>query len=343
MLSLHELLADDFPSCIVSYGGPQSNAMLALAAIVHFRNNNNNNNNNNNLREQYRFVYYTKKLPRFLRQQPSGNLFRAQALGMELVELDHQEYAYLFSGGILHNSPIVQQQQQPPPTLVPPQNGAVWIPQGGACAMALRGCQRLADEIVTYWEHNGRGRPLTVFIPGGTCSTAALTHYYLQQLRTMSHNDENRNSSTSSSSSSRMDIKVVVIPCIGDEVYALRQMQSLYSQLELKDIDCPEILPPSPKGGRQDSRYFRFGEPDRAILETFLEMRDRHEILLDLLYGSPSWSILLRHWQQPALRNREIMYVHSGGLEGINSQLLRYKYKGLVSSADIQLPGKKGK
>jgi hypothetical protein len=37
------------------------------------------------------------------------------------------------------------------------------------------------------------------------------------------------------------------------------------------------------------------------------------------------------------------MYVHSGGLEGINSQLLRYKYEGMVEIEDVQLPGKASK
>ena len=83
-------------------------------------------------------------------------------------------------------------------------------------------------------------------------------------------------------------------------------------------------------------------------------MRDDYGVVLDLLYGAPAWTILLRHWNTPIspdlifdlnnpIAGREILYVHSGGLEGINSQLLRYKYNGLVSIQDIQLPGRKKK
>ena len=51
---------------------------------------------------QRRFVYFTKNLPRFLRKQPSGNLFRAQILGMELIELSNNEYNDLFGGDSVH-------------------------------------------------------------------------------------------------------------------------------------------------------------------------------------------------------------------------------------------------
>ena len=88
-------------------------------------------------------------------------------------------------------------------------------------------------------------------------------------------------------------------------------------------------------------------------------MKDDHQVVLDLLYGAPSWTIMLRHWRAGTtmrsrvenedstfdplapLGEREIMYIHTGGLEGINSQLLRYKYKGLIETEDVQLPGRK--
>jgi 1-aminocyclopropane-1-carboxylate deaminase/D-cysteine desulfhydrase-like pyridoxal-dependent ACC family enzyme len=96
-------------------------------------------------------------------------------------------------------------------------------------------------------------------------------------------------------------------------------------------------------------------------LETFHELRDEHGIDVDLIYGAPSFAVMARHLKksmddarepsstispdlsfdpnQP-LTGREIMYVHSGGLEGINSQLLRYKYEGMVELHDVQVPGK---
>ena len=312
---------EPFPRCIVSYGGPQSNAMLALAAVAHFQNEKYGFLDSDC--ERRRFVYFTKKLPRFLRKQPSGNLFRAQSLGMELRELSNDEYNDLFggdAGGSL----------SPPALLNPPDpEESVWIPQGGASDVAITGTRQLGREILAYWSKVGRGRPLSVVIPGGTCSTAALLHWAIQN--------------STSGSDCTIDINVVVIPCVGDASYARRQMASLYKQLGIES-DLPLILPPSPLDGIGDN-YFTFGEPDVAILETFTRMRDENSLVLDLLYGAPSWTILLRHLKpsqssKSLLSGRELMYVHSGGLEGINSQLLRYKYKGIIDIEDIQLPGR---
>lgn len=372
----------EFPSCVVSFGGPQSNAMLALAAIVHFQNqkalaassgetpddidsidaldelDDSDDNDNRNNDEQdptpptqhqpplKRFVYYTKKLPRFLRNQPNGNLFRAQTLGMEMVELSTEEYANLFGGewGGPTEAPCIE---------APIPGDSLWVPQGGACGMALQGAWELANEIVSFWSEHGKRRPLTVCIPGGTCSTAVLVNNAMRGIL----KEEGKDNSS-------MDIQVVVIPCVGDEKYAQRQMTSLTINTgsgeetsKLKDR-IPAILPPAPASPRyfgqtssaDDTSYFRFGEPNETILSTFREMKDNYGITLDLLYGAPSWTVLLRHFRteptsaafdaKAPLAGREIMYVHSGGLEGISSQLMRYKYKGLIDIEEVQLPGR---
>lgn len=138
MLAMNEVPARDFPECLVSFGGPQSNSMLALAALVNYKNREaeaemeesrsivepSSMKNNTMLPGQTkkkRFVYYTKKLPRFLRNQPSGNLFRAKTLGMEIKELSQQEYGDIF-GGDNGGSPT------PPLGLCPPVvGGSLWV------------------------------------------------------------------------------------------------------------------------------------------------------------------------------------------------------------------------
>lgn len=316
-LTLNSMSA--FPSCIVSYGGPQSNAMVALAAMVHSRNvaaatESDEVAASNNDPRRKRFVYYTKKLPRFLRNQPSGNLFRALSLGMELIEVSPEDYNMLFGGDFGGKT-------EPPLCLPPPvHNDSLWIPQGGACGVAQAGARLLAREILEYWLEVGNGRPLSVFLPGGTCSTALFLHEYLQELQMNTAREQ------------RIDIKVVVIPCVGDAGYARRQMLSLSSTLGLKH-NIPDILPPSPDDayfgqGNKGNDYFPFGEPALPILRVFEEMQSQNQITLDLLYGAPSWALLLRHWHSQVVRGsslspkapngrREIMYVHSGGLEGM--------------------------
>jgi len=349
-LSLNELDADHFPDVVVSYGGPQSNAMLALAAIVHSK----------ATSKRKRFIYYTKKLPRYLRQQPSGNFLRAKSLGMELVELPHWRYDELF-GGESGGSAL------PPPQLDPPalavgddkeaENDAdplsyLWVPQGGACGVACRGARVQAAEIAEFWRRNGKGQPLAVCLPGGTCTTALLLH---REMRKILHRQRQNHEAP-------LDIQVVVIPCVGGDEYAQRQMSSLDTALGGDGNDLPAILKPSRQhakeknNGRKNefstkrtknpTRYYRFGNPDIDLLDTYNEMKEEYGILFDLLYGAPAWTILLQHWSdktaqssrndESPIAGRQIMYVHSGGLEGISSQLTRYKHKGLVDPKTIQ-------
>jgi 1-aminocyclopropane-1-carboxylate deaminase/D-cysteine desulfhydrase-like pyridoxal-dependent ACC family enzyme len=132
-------------------------------------------------------------------------------------------------------------------------------------------------------------------------------------------------------------------------------MMSLSVQIGQDAEDIPTILSPSPDE-QSSQKYFVFGKPDKEILETFQELQQQN-LVVDLLYGAPSFAILLRHLRNDntilssdvlfdpfhPLSGRELMYVHSGGLEGINSQLLRYKYEGMVEIEDVQLPGKASK
>ena len=176
-LSLDGIPPSDFPDAIVSYGGPQSNAMVALAAIVNSKNNappspasSSSADVEGEEKKKKRFVYYTKTMPRYLRKNPTGNLLRATALGMEVRTLPHGEYAGLFGG--LHGGSALA-----PADLDPPAPGrSLWMPQGGAlCAIAKAGCDDLANEIIDYWDaRGGGGAPLAVCVPGGTCTTALL-------------------------------------------------------------------------------------------------------------------------------------------------------------------------
>ncbi|KAL3807718.1 hypothetical protein ACHAXA_008291 [Cyclostephanos tholiformis] len=392
-LFLNDMPISDFPDVIVSYGGPQSNAMVALAAIVSSKNaatrasagvsNSPWEGDGDRLRPTgsdvgkvidrdfrtldvseddrvgwdvdedvdedgciststvrsssiappaKRFVYYTKTMPRYLRKNPSGNLLRAMALGMEIRTLSHDAYTELFGG--LHGGSALA-----PADLDPPVPGkSLWIPQGGACGIAMPGSDALALEIIDFWSTNGRGMPLAVCVPGGTCTTALLLH------RSMCRILERRRSGGEEGIS--LDIRVVVIPCVGDDEYATRQMMSLDRIVGGKGRieDMPYVLRPRTdieygSARRRTRGYFTFGEPAKAILQTFDEMNE-HGLFLDLLYGAPAFSLLLQHWTSRAsdcpIAGRQVMYVHSGGLEGISSQLTRYKHKGLVGARTIQ-------
>jgi len=249
---------------------------------------------------------------------------------MELVEVSNDKYRELFGGESGGASAA-------PKGIKPPVPGnSVWIPQGGACGVAVKGVSLLADEIVSFWDIQGKGASLSVCVPGGTCTTAMLLSREINAIMRRRQD--------------KLDIRVVVIPCVGGDEYATRQMSSLDISTggNGKD-DLPAILLPLKRTDYGPARersngYFSFGKPAAAILDIFEEMKEEHGVNLDLLYGAPAWSLLLQRWKwagnedkEPSpIDGRHIMYVHTGGLEGIASQLTRYKHQGLIDDSQIQ-------
>lgn len=322
-LSLNNLPADDeFPDALVSYGGHQSNAMVALAAIVSSKNAALGDRRTHDATK--RFIYYSKPIPRYLKQNPSGNFLRATSLGMEIRTLPHEEYRSLFGG--LHGGSAM-----PPADLDPPLAGrSLWVPQGGASGVAQDGADVLALEIVDFWASRDMP-PLAVCCPGGTCTTALLLSRSIKRIL----RDKRIQSAD--------NIKVVVIPCVGNDEYAMRQMASLDKSLGGRgaEKDMPAILKPRvdarSRGGTKG--YLTFGEPTIEILETFDELNNAG-LFLDLLYGAPAWTLMLQHWRSRddncPLTGRQVLYIHSGGLEGISSQMTRYKHKKLIEERTIQ-------
>ena len=202
MYALNSLPLNLFPKVTVSYGGPQSNAMLALSAIVHSKNmqirdqfnnmkkDSNENDNENKDTNQFQFLYYTKKLPRWLRKTPSGNFLRATSLGMQIVELSPTDYNQLFGGQDGGST-------EPPPDLHLPTwalGDALWVPQGGATGVAIPGVNNLAKEIYSFWNSQNQStsqsalqtnpiqRKLAVCLPAGTGTTGLFLQRSLHRL-----------------------------------------------------------------------------------------------------------------------------------------------------------------
>jgi len=101
---------------IISYGGTQSNAMLAIAAMCR--------------KKSWNFYYYTKSLSLTQKKQNLGNFFFAKELGMKHIEIPDKEYKdYVTSLRLtLDDTTFV-------------------VDQGGAVAEAKDGIEVLAKEI----------------------------------------------------------------------------------------------------------------------------------------------------------------------------------------------------
>lgn len=101
---------------IISYGGTQSNAMLAIAAMCKAK--------------EWIFKYYTKPLNPVIKSQKFGNYYTALSLGMQHCEIDSNEYREQIES--LHFNL---------------DTDTFLIDQGGADSSAAEGMKVLADEI----------------------------------------------------------------------------------------------------------------------------------------------------------------------------------------------------
>ncbi len=101
---------------IISYGGTQSNAMLAIAAMCKTKG--------------WEFEYYSKPISKTIKELDYGNLFNAKKLGMRHIEIEHELYKNFIA------------------TLrINLDEKTFLIDQGGAVKEALEGLKVLAQEI----------------------------------------------------------------------------------------------------------------------------------------------------------------------------------------------------
>ena len=143
---LEGLIGDDLGKVrqLVSYGGAQSNAMLALAQLAHLL--------------KIRFDYYTRPVPKWLEASPNGNLQAALSYGMHWK---------------------ISETGQPPAVLKQADDAGIrLIPQGIAMPGAAIGIKRLADEILQFCELQ-QIDDLAIVLPSGTGATALYLQQYL--------------------------------------------------------------------------------------------------------------------------------------------------------------------
>jgi len=123
---------------IISYGGTQSNAMLAIAAMCK--------------EKSWEFYYYTKPLNNRMKEQKKGNYFNALSFGMKSIELEDELYRAFISTLRLNLD-----------------EDTFIVDQGGADTSAREGLQVLADEIR---EQSKEYQFKAVATPSGTGTTA---------------------------------------------------------------------------------------------------------------------------------------------------------------------------
>lgn len=123
---------------LISYGGTQSNAMLALAAMCK--------------KKKWKFVYYTKKLSATQQDNPEGNYAQALFLGMDHVAIENEYYKDYIASLRLNLD-----------------EKTLFVDQGGALEAAKKGLEVLAKEIR---KQNTSLHVKALATPSGTGTTA---------------------------------------------------------------------------------------------------------------------------------------------------------------------------
>ncbi len=239
---------------LVSYGGAQSNAMLSLAYLAKTKG--------------WRFVYHIKRLPAPLREEPMGNFKEALALGMEVAEHPHEGF-YDAMARVREGC----------------GEGTLFVPQGGADAVAEAGVAKLAEEVLAWREARGFSA-LTVATPGGTGTTALFLRKHLPS-----------------------EVRVVTTPVVGDAAV----LKAQWAKLEPREGPRPEIL--------EGFGKWPFAKPHPDFLHIWRRLRDAG-ILFDLVYAPKMWLELLKSYDR---FDGPVLYIHSGGTGGNATQLARYE------------------
>jgi 1-aminocyclopropane-1-carboxylate deaminase/D-cysteine desulfhydrase-like pyridoxal-dependent ACC family enzyme len=135
---LHKLLQTPKENLdkVISYGGTQSNAMLAIAKMCFLKG--------------WDFIYYSKPVSDTQKEQEFGNYYEALKLCMKHVEIDNDRYKDEISN-LRFNL----------------DDRTAIIDQGGAVREAKEGLRELADEIISQ---NPKTKSLAT--PSGTGTTA---------------------------------------------------------------------------------------------------------------------------------------------------------------------------
>lgn len=162
----------------------------------------------------------------------------------------------------------------------------LFVPEGGRSPIAQSGVNQLAQEILA-WMANQPSANWVVALPSGTGTTALYLHQALKQHQ----------------------IEVVTCACVGGDDYLREQWLSLGEQSH------PTIL--------SNGTKHQFGHLYPEQYDLWQKLGDQTEVEFELLYDPLMWQRLLEWW--PTQTDRQLLYIHQGGILGNESMLPRYR------------------
>ncbi|QQX82137.1 1-aminocyclopropane-1-carboxylate deaminase/D-cysteine desulfhydrase [Shewanella sp. KX20019] len=261
-------LHHDFPgvSRLVGYGSPVANSLYSMSALA--------------ILKGWQLDFYTDHIAAQVLVSSKGNYAAAIENGANVIDLS----LVADRDGRSCKEYIEQ-------VVLPNDDKALYVPEGGRCLYARDGVHQLAREIVNWFE-SCQFDELTVFLPSGTGTTAVFLNEYFVLNKSC--------------------IKVKTCACVGGENYLKQQFSELISDTSFH----PKIL-------SSDKKY-HFGKLYKAFYDIWRKVGEQG-IEFELLYDPQGWICVEQH----LLANPEpaILYIHQGGLLGNATMLPRYQRK----------------
>ena len=219
----YHFLKEDFKEYdkIISFGSAQANSLYSLSVLAKLKG--------------VKLDFYVKHIASYLKDNPDGNYLEALRNGANIIELPCDDIQHKIEEKILPND-----------------NRAVFIEEGGRVLEAQEGLKVLADELIEYTKDINQ--PIKLFLPSGTGTTALFLQKFLP-------------------------FEVLTTPCVGDANY----LSSQFIKLNANTSEHPTILEPPKK--------YHFGKLYEDLYTMYNTLIKTTGIEFDLLYDALGWKV----------------------------------------------------
>ncbi|MCW3174017.1 1-aminocyclopropane-1-carboxylate deaminase/D-cysteine desulfhydrase [Shewanella subflava] len=244
--------------------------------------------------------YYVSHIAGYVKQQansPSGNKSNySQAIknGANVIEIDWASNLFNACQHLDDAMNVLKQDYLRKDNV----HETLFIPEGGRCEYARTGIYILGKEILN-WAVAKSINKLSIFLPSGTGTTALyLQEYFVTQTQKTS-----------------FDIEVLTCSTVGGDSYLIKQFYELSSNTSYH----PQIV--------NDGNKYHFGKLYLSLFQLWQQVLNSTGIEFDLLYDPIGLNVLKHTIESGMSNDREILYIHQGGLLGNATMLPRYLRK----------------
>jgi len=255
----------------------------------------------------WKLDYYVSHIADYLKQQLSlssgirSNYSQAIKNGANVIEIDWSSNRYHACHHLDDAINVLKQDCLRKSNF----QETLFIPEGGRCEYAKTGIYILGKEIVNWAISQGINK-LSIFLPSGTGTTALyLQEYFVTQAQ-----------------KTTLDIQVLTCSTVGGDSYLISQFNELSSNSQFH----PQII--------SDGNKYHFGKLYLSLFQLWQQVLDSSGIEFDLLYDPIGLNVLKHAIESGELKDREILYIHQGGLLGNATMLPRYLRKQALTKND---------